>query len=232
MEDCESMRTIPSIFIIGDSHANVFKLNSLFTVIHIGPATAYNLINKGSTTGSNERILKCIALMKKGDILIPVFGEIDCRIHIYYQFKKNQEKTSIAELIDKTIQNYGKFLKMIQKHGIEICVCGITPVGEERNIYNYPYFAERPEQSSIYQEFNTKLKSFCDQSGINFLNIYPLVSDTDGFLKKDFSDDGIHLNERILPKIEKILYSSYGVKIRLRKIINQYKKNFYAWQNG
>jgi lysophospholipase L1-like esterase len=216
------MRIIPSLFVIGDSHSNVFKFSSLFRVIYIGPATAHNLIKKKSSTGSSQKIQKIIKMLKKGDILILVFGEIDCRIHIYYQFKKNQGKTSISELIDTTIQNYGKCLKTIQGQGIEICVCGITPVGNERNIYNYLFYAERSIQSSIYQEFNRKLKSYCDLSGIQFLNIYPIVSDEEGLILKDYSDDGVHLNKKILPKIENMLYSKYGVKLRIRKIISQY----------
>jgi hypothetical protein len=220
------MLTVPSIFVVGDSHTNVFKSNSLFTVIHIGPATAYNLIKAKSSTGSNEKIQKIIDTIKKGDIIIPVFGEIDCRIHIYYQFKKNHENCSISELIDNTIYKYGKFLTTLHERGIEICVCGITPVGEEKNIYNYPYYAEPSVQSSIYQEFNTKLKDYCEISGIQFLNIYPLVSDADGFLITDYTDDNVHLNGKILPIIEQMLYSKYGVTIWLRKIINQYWMKF------
>jgi hypothetical protein len=93
MSDCDTMRTIPSIYVIGDSHIGIFTRSSLFMVFHIGPATAYNLIKETSTIGSNEKIQKIISLMKKGDILIPVFGEIDCRIHIYYQFKKKWKKS-------------------------------------------------------------------------------------------------------------------------------------------
>jgi hypothetical protein len=222
------MRSVPSVFVIGDSHTSVFKESSLFTVFHIGPATAYNLIKVNSSTGSNEKILKIINMMKKGDILIPVFGEIDCRIHIYYQYKKNKENISISELIDNTIRNYGKLIATIQERGIDVCVCGICPVGEEKNIYKYPYYAEQSVQISIFQEFNTKLKSFCDLSGIQFLNLYPLVSDMNGFILNDYSDDGLHLNGKILPKIEQILYSKYGVKLRLRKIINQYWKKLYV----
>jgi len=217
------MRCFPSIFVVGDSHTSVFTLSSLFTVIHIGPATAHNLIKMNSTNGSYEKIQKIIPLLKKGDIFIPVFGEIDCRIHIYYQFKIKQEKIPWSELIDNTIHNYGEFLTTIQQLGIKICVCGIIPVGEENNRYNYPYYAERSVQSSIFQEFNSKLNSYCNLVGIQFLDIYSKVSDEEGFLLKDYSDDGVHLNGKILPEIENMLYSKYGEKLRLIKIINKYR---------
>jgi hypothetical protein len=137
------------------------------------------------------------------------------------------EKISRTELIDNTINNYGQFLKTIQARGIEISVCGITPVGDQNNIYNYPYYAERFVQNCIFQEFNSRLNSFCDESGMQFLNIYPLASDDSGFLFKDYSSDGLHLNGKILPDIENMLYSRYGEKLRIRKIINHFLQKSY-----
>jgi lysophospholipase L1-like esterase len=218
------MGIIPKVYVIGDSHTNVFNHSLLFLVYHIGPATAFNLINIRSSTDSYEKIKKILLTVKKGDVVILVFGEIDCRIHIFYQFKKHQEKMSLSELIDKTVHNYGEYIKMLKKQGIELCICGITPVGEEKNIYNYPYYAERHVQSSIYNEFNSKLKSYCEYSGVQFLNIYPLTSDASGFLQKAYSDDGLHLNAKILPNIEDMLYARYGMRLRIRNLINKIRE--------
>jgi len=220
------MRIIPSVFVIGDSHTNIFSNSPLFQVFHIGPATAYNLIKGGSSTKSSEKINKILNMVKKGDIVLLVFGEIDCRIHIFYQFKKNHETQTISKLIQRTIHNYCNCMIKIKNQGIEVCVCGITPPGEEGNIYNYPYYAERKLQQKIYQEFNTELKSKCDDFQINFLDIFPLVSDESGFLLKEYSDDGLHLNNKFLPLIEKMLQKKYGLRLTLRYKINRLKERF------
>jgi len=220
------MRLIPSVFVIGDSHTNIFQSSPLFQVFHIGPATAYNLIKEGSSTKSNEKINEILNMVKKGDIVLLVFGEIDCRIHIFYQFKKNHETPTISDLIQRTIHNYCTFVRTIRNQGIEVCVCGITPPGDEENIYNYPYYAEKNLQKKIYQEFNSELKSYCNDFKINFLDIFPLVSDKSGFLLKEFSDDGLHLNNKFLPCIEKMLQKKYGLRLILRYKINQLKERF------
>ena len=220
----EIMRFIPSVFVIGDSHTNIFSNSPLFQVFHIGPATAFNLIKDDSSTKSSEKINKILYKVKKGDIVLLVFGEIDCRIHIFYQFKKKHETQNISELIQKTIQNYLICIKKIRNQGIEVCICGITPPGEEDNIYHYPYYADRNLQQKIYREFNSELKSYCENLQINFLDIFPLVSDASGFLLKEYSDDGLHLNTKILPSIEKMLQKKYGLRISLRQKINQIKE--------
>ena len=220
------MRIIPSVFVIGDSHTNIFQNSPLFQVFHIGPVTAYNLIKEGSSTKSSEKINEILNIVKKGDIVILVFGEIDCRIHIFYQYKKNHETQTISELIKKTIHNYCTFVRKIKKQEIEVCIYGITPPGEEGNIYNYPYYADRKLQQKIYHEFNSELKSYCNDFRINFLDIFPLVSDKSGFLLKEYSDDGLHLNNKILPSIEKMLQKKYGLRLVLRYKINQLKERF------
>jgi lysophospholipase L1-like esterase len=221
--ECEYMRVIPSVFVIGDSHTHIFSQSPLFQVFHIGPATAYNLIKKDSSTKANEKIDEILNIVKSGDIVILVFGEIDCRIHIFYQFKKKQETQTISELIQKTIHNYCTYVNKIKNQGIEVCVCGITPPGEEENIYDYPYYAEKDLQQKIYREFNNELKIYCNNFKINFLDIFPMASDDSGFLSKTYSDDGLHLNAKMLPLIEKMLQKKYGMKLILRYKINQFK---------
>jgi lysophospholipase L1-like esterase len=220
------MCLIPSVFVIGDSHTNIFLNSSLFQVFHIGPATAYNLINENSSTKSSDKIKTILNKVKKGDIVIFVFGEIDCRIHIYYQFKKKHETQTISDLIKITILNYCTYVEKIKNQGINVCICGITPPGEEGNIYNYPYYADRNLQQKIYQEFNSELKCNCNNLRINFLDIFPMVSDESGFLLKEYSDDGLHLNKKILPLIEKNLQKRYGWRLAFRNKINQFNERY------
>ncbi|MBN2187351.1 MAG: hypothetical protein JW732_07905 [Dehalococcoidia bacterium] len=121
----------PLIHVIGDSHVLAFRRIRPFSVHHIGPATAHNLKRLKSTTNSNEKLFTIIDKISKDDkasnMVILVFGEIDCRIHIYQQFKENDEMYTISELIDMTISNYGEVIEQIRKLGMNPCVYSVPP---------------------------------------------------------------------------------------------------------
>jgi len=189
----------PLIHVVGDSHVFVFKDKRMFIAHHIGPATMYNLNKKDSNTKSNEKLFDVInKINRKKDILMLVFGEINCRIHIYYQYKKQNEKFTIIELIDRTISNYGEVLKKIKENGVRFCVYGIPAAATEKNIYNYPFYATPEIHSYIYKEFNNRLKHFCEKNKYVYIDIYPKVSDDKGYISKEFSGDKIHLNKKIV----------------------------------
>ena len=49
-----------------------------------------------------------------------------------------------------------------------------------------------------YREFNKRLKNFCEKNNYPFIDIYPKVSDDNGFMLKEFSADEVHLNDKIV----------------------------------
>jgi lysophospholipase L1-like esterase len=204
------------IYVIGDSHTQVFGGSKLFTVCPIGPATAYNLKTENSLTNSNQKLLDIVKNINKfNDIVILVFGEIDCRIHIYYKYLINDKTISISELIDHTISNYGAVLKQLRDMNIFFCVYGIPAAGFEENIYKYQFYASPERRSKIYKEFNDKLKTFCEKNKYEYINIYPIVSDENGFLRKEYAADDVHLNERIIPFIESWLSKEFNSEMHI-----------------
>jgi hypothetical protein len=188
----------PLIHIIGDSHIWVFKKFDLFILHPIGPATAYNLCSQSSKTNSNDKLFKILRkINKKRDTVVLVFGEIDSRIHIYNQYMKQGRLIPIPQLIDKTIQNYGKILESIEKECFSFFVYGIPPASrEDNNIYHYPFFADRETRIFISRIFNEKLKDFCAKKGYRYLDIQSRFADASGLISKDFDFDSIHLNEK------------------------------------
>lgn len=206
------------MYVIGNSHIGMFNSDSRFTVVDgnvsSAAATAHNLNKKNSTSQSN-RILFNLAnrIDKENDSIILVYGEIDCRVHIYYQFKKNNEKYTITELIDKTIHNYGSVMQELKNMGIKFYICGIPPVDwkENPNIINLYKWQTTPDiHYKIYREFNNKLNLFCKKNGYKYLDIYSKTIDNNGFRKKEYDEDGIHLNKNALPFIVDIL-KEYGI---------------------
>ena len=193
------------IYIVGDSHQHAFEFNSLFTCKTIGAATAHNL-KKISTNNSNKKLFDIVnSINKEKDIIILVLGEIDCRIHIYYQFKKQGEKLTLLDLIQKTICNYGEVMLQIKDIGIKFVICGIPPAGWELNLNHYPYYASPETHSQIYYYFNQELKAYCKALGYPFLDIYSKTVGPDGHITPEYAEDQVHLNLKAQPLLIELL---------------------------
>ena len=50
--------------------------------------------------------------------------------------------------------------------------------------------------NSRIRKINRSLKALADAEGAFFLNLYPLFTDAQGFLRSDLSTDGLHLNDK------------------------------------
>lgn len=189
------------IHIVGDSHTLIFNgLKEPFVVQHIGPFTAFNLKKKKAFWDYIEKI-------EQGDKLIMVFGEIDARIHIYYQHKLTG--LEIEELILNTIEHYDEVLADIKQRGIDFAVYNIVPPG---NINDYPVFEEYAGGSDadtlkIKADFNKALKERCRIKGYKFIDALPRITDETGHVLSELRGEIDHLNPDavavILPEIEK-----------------------------
>lgn len=91
---------------------------------------------------------------KEHDAVMLVFGEIDCRIHIFYQHKKSNGSLSLSELIDRTVSSYGSVLGEVRALGIQLHVYGVPPAAKQENVYNYPDYAPPEVRSEINRQHN------------------------------------------------------------------------------
>ena len=203
----------PLIHVIGDSHVTPFRGSMPFLAHHLGAATAYNLIKKDSSTGSNEKLFQIIGKLGDKDIVMLVFGEVDCRIHIYYQHKKSNGKHSVGELIDRTISNYGEVLAQLKQRGVNFCIHSISPATEVGNEYIYPFYGTPEIRSQINGMFNEKLRLFCEKNGYIFIDIYDRVADKNGLILKEYAGDKIHLNKKAVKLVRAELRDKLGVQV-------------------
>jgi hypothetical protein len=203
----------PLIHVVGDSHVVPFRGSMPFLAHHLGAATAYNLNRKNSTTKSNEQLFKVINKLGKRDLLMLSFGEIDCRIHIYYQYKKSDGKYSIGELIDRTISNYGEVMAQLKERVVNFCVYCVSPATEVGNEYKYPFYGTPEERSQINRMFNEKLKAFCQKNGYAFIDIYGAVTGKDGLMLKEYSSDEIHLNKKAVGLVRAEIRTKLGIDV-------------------
>jgi hypothetical protein len=206
-------RNKPLVHVVGDSHVVPFRGSMPFLAHHLGAATAYNLPKKNSSTKSNEKLFKVIDKLGKSDIVMLSFGEIDCRIHIYYQHKRSNDKYSIEELIDRTISNYGEVMAQLKQRGVNLCIYSVSPATKVGNEYKYPFYGTPEVRSQINRMFNEKLRAFCKQSGYTFIDIYDKVADKDGLMLKEYSGDDIHLNKKAVKLVRAELREKIGIDI-------------------
>jgi lysophospholipase L1-like esterase len=185
--------------VIGDSHTRPFRGNKWCYIHHLGAATAYNLQNPKSSTGAHQKLWKIVNSMDKNrDKVIMVFGEIDCRIHIYNQFKKKNEEIGISQLITNTIETYGKTLVELRDSGVNVLVFGIPPASHQENTYNYTYYAPPDYRVTINKDFNEGLQKFCEKNDLSYYNIYEKTVDSEGFMAEEFAYDQIHLDNKVM----------------------------------
>jgi hypothetical protein len=206
----------PIVHVIGDSHIKSYIFEDPFFIHHIDQATAYNLDKQKSTTRSKAKFEKIIGgINQERDILLMVFGEIDARIHIYYQYEKNRRQLEIKELIDRTIHKYGEILGRLVNAGYTVAVHGIPPATSIKiNHFQYPYYGTPQQRSEISREFNTKLRAYCSRNNMLYIDVYSATVNRQGFIKKGFAEDDIHLNKKIVPFTKQQLAIYFGARKR------------------
>jgi hypothetical protein len=203
----------PLVHVIGDSHSKTFKGSRPFVVHHIGAATAHNLKKKNNSTKSNEKLFDEIDRIRGRDILLLVFGEIDCRIHAYYQFRKNEGEQTISQILDMTISNYGDVMREIRELGMAPCICSVAPATTVGNEYNFLFYASPEVRCEITRMFNEKLAVFCRENGYTYIDIYSRVCDESGLMLPEYAEDKIHLNSRAVSIAKAELRDKLGIAV-------------------
>ena len=185
------------IHVIGDSHLRPFVFISPFLLHHISQATAYNL-NKENSFSQSKRYLNSFlpGINKERDVLLLVFGEIDARVHIYMQYKKNDGQISIGKIIASTVEKYGETIRRLKDGGFAVCVHGIPPAARTSFISDLPFLGTPEQRSEISREFNRQLGAFCRQSSVPYIDVQSISADEKGFMKEEYAADEVHLNSK------------------------------------
>ncbi|MBN1162302.1 hypothetical protein JXA34_00985 [Patescibacteria group bacterium] len=193
------------VHVIGDSHVRVFKGQKRFIIHHLGPATAYNLSSKHSTTDSNEKFWNVVDTLveKKKDKILLVFGEIDSRIHIYKAYKK--KGSSIDDVIYATISRYDEVLSQLNERGYTFYVHGIPPGSKQENIYNVSHYPTPEMRAKINKRFHEVLEEHCKKRGYKYIDVYMPYVNEEGFIKREYELDEVHLNNRIIPEVKRAI---------------------------
>jgi lysophospholipase L1-like esterase len=213
------------IHVIGDSHLRPFVFRRPFLLHHISQATAYNL-NKDGSFSESKRYLKSFlpAINKQRDVMLLVFGEIDARVHIYLQYEKNNKKISMGRFIDATVEKYGETIRRLKGDGFAVCVHGLPPAARKNFESNLPFLGSPEQRSEISREFNIKLGEFCRKSGVAFIDMQSIAADDNGFMKKEYAADEVHLNSKVVPFARDRIVEAFGGRKNFTKTLNHTTK--------
>jgi hypothetical protein len=183
-----------SIHTIGDSHST----NGWTGIIHhhLGPVLCYSL--------GKEKLNRCDIRnfnIKDGDTIVFCLGEIDCRCHIH---KHITETTRYQDIINNIVDNYFEAIELnvsISQIKLKnVCVYNVVPPIQKYNTLEnpeYPYLGTDEERKQYALYFNEKLKEKCIEKEYIFFDIYNNYIDENGYLRKDLSDDNVHIGNGI-----------------------------------
>jgi hypothetical protein len=183
-----------SIHTIGDSHS----FNGWSGIInhHLGALLCYSF-GKAKLNRCDIRNFN----IKDGDTIVFCLGEIDCRCHIH---KHITETTIYQDIINNIVDNYFEAIELnVSTSQIKlknICVYNVVPPIQKYNTWEnseYPYLGTDEERKQYVLYFNEKIKEKCIEKKYLFFDVYDKYIDENGFLRKDLSDDNVHIRNGV-----------------------------------
>ncbi len=107
---------------------------------------------------------------------------------------------------DEVINNIEIIIKQIKENNKDttIYVESIYPISNEEDIKNIKKIVPKTDNNEI-KETNKKLNELCKKYNIKYVNVYDKLINDKGSLKKDYTTDGLHLNDLGYFKVTKAL---------------------------
>ncbi len=222
------------LFSIGDSHCIFFEQAGIMPSHWTGPlhiATIYLLLEKGLNVcnlkedlaasthytkigmppwkGSNP--IYSTPNIHEGDTVFFWYGFNDMQKNIHKYHPDDPEKE-----IYNLMYNYILLLKGYESAYKITCIpCNIfpNPSPSPSKLFVDSYYgfcadfnAEGShEQRNSYTKYANKiLEELCEKNNLKFFNIYNEITDQEGFLKKEYSTDYIHLDPHNIDLVQKM----------------------------
>ena len=185
------------IIVAGDSHSLFFYKSKQIIglwggMTHEFPITAYRLINQKIDIRDIPRIIGRgheNIVIGENDFVMYTCGYNDIQKNIYLHAKDRWQEETTSLLVE-----YIKlFLYYKQNCNIIPIICCIypNPLPDALGVTTFGTYEER----HIYTKYaNLILKQLCYNNNLLFFDIYDYISDENGFIKREYSHDKIHLD--------------------------------------
>ena len=174
------------IVFIGDSITDLYILDQHYADL---PLATYNRGIGGDTTQGVLNRLKVSAFDIVPSVIVLMIGTND--------INGNYEKAGIFERYEKIIDEIYKNLP-----DVTLFCMSVIPQNEVLETYS----AIKVENTTkIIFEVNAHIKALAREKGATYLDVFSLLADENDRLIKEYSDDGLHLNEKGLTVWTKLL---------------------------
>lgn len=165
------------IVFIGDSITDLYILDQHYADL---PLATYNRGIGGDTTQGVLNRLKVSAFDIAPSVIVLMIGTND--------INGNYEKAGIFERYEKIIDEIYKNLP-----DVTLFCMSVIPQNEVLETYS----AIKVENTTkIIFEVNAHIKALTREKGATYLDVFSLLADENDRLIKEYSDDGLHLNEK------------------------------------
>lgn len=189
------------IVVIGDSHSQVIQSSAGVLIRHIGPVTLHRIKDQTEMIRSALTLaprLRFIAFprLSKNSIIVLSFGEIDIRVHVAKQAKKQGREP--RQLVDELVNGAVKLVSFVHaEFGCKVVFMAIPPPSSDFNDPKYPNSGTLHSRVSLVNYFNEQLNQELASRAVlraKLLNINELHSRSDGSMKPEHSDGTVHFN--------------------------------------
>lgn len=186
------------IHTIGDSHSKcTFEGIDSICIHCMGSRTMHRVGRDGVASLDFGKIHKH-TLDNQHSIIIS-FGEIDVRCHIKNQLETGRNED---EIIETLANNYFATINNRTKTSANIVVMSVVPPAYEQFSSNkeLPFVGSNEERANYTIKLNSKLKQYCKDYQLQYLDVYSLYANSDGMLPNEKSDGHVHIKDTLLVK--------------------------------
>ena len=94
---------------------------------------------------------------------------------------------------DKIIENYKIILSEINRNQPMVELYFMSVIPQNKDLESYTQLDVDKNNKTILT-INEEIRKLCDEFGCTYVDLHSSLLDDNGYLRKEFSDDGIHLN--------------------------------------
>jgi len=141
--------------------------------------------------------------VQEKDIVVLVYGEVDCRCHIQRQINNGRlEDDVIAELVD----NYFLTIQSNVDKNIQVVIVGVIPQTRQYDyevrhgpiLHEFPFVGTDADRARYTNKLNKRLEEKCIEAGSGYYYFNPYdyyTREEDDTLKYELSDRIVHLGD-------------------------------------
>ncbi len=165
------------IVFVGDSITDLYPLDSYYSDL---PLAAYNRgIGGDTTTGVLKRMDVSLFDLAPSKIVLMI-GTND---------------VNVGESVDSILERYEKILDQIKEKlpNAELYCMSIIPQNYDRDLVSEDDVDGYTEK---ILQLNPEIKRLSEKKGASYVDLFSPLADDSLLLKKEYSDDGLHLNSK------------------------------------